>query len=121
RPAAAPARAGAGPSRTRLLRAGARGAAPAGTGRADGGAFPLATVRSAPMSVLVRWMNGESDNFMAELLLKQLGAVDNQQGTTARGVAVVRRTLAAVGVPVAGGPAGGGGGPSPAHTRHCRP
>ena len=97
-----PALAAARAFRDLLVRAGIRVARPAGTGRADGGAFPLATVRSVPMSVLVRWMNGESDNFMAELLLKQLGAVENQQGTTARGAAVVRRTLAAVDVPLAG-------------------
>ncbi len=99
---AEPALAGASAFRDLLLRAGIRVAGPAGTGRADGAAFPLGTVRSVPMSVLVRWMNRESDNFMAELLLKQLGAVENQQGTTARGTAVVRRTLAAVGVPLAG-------------------
>ena len=97
-----PALAGASAFRDQLRRAGIRVTGPAGTGRADGAAFPLATVRSVPMSVLVRWMNRESDNFMAELLLKQLGAVDNQQGTTARGTTVVRRTLAAVGVPLAG-------------------
>jgi D-alanyl-D-alanine carboxypeptidase/D-alanyl-D-alanine-endopeptidase (penicillin-binding protein 4) len=99
---AEPARAAASAFRDLLLRAGIRVGGPAGTGRADGAAFPLATVRSVPMSVLVRWMNRDSDNFMAEILLKQLGAVENQQGTTGRGTAVVRRTLAAVGVPLAG-------------------
>ncbi len=99
---AQPAFAAASAFRNLLVKAGIRVAGPAGIGRADGAAFPLATVRSVPMSVLVRWMNRDSDNFMAELLLKQLGAVENQQGTTARGTAVVRRTLAAVGVPLAG-------------------
>jgi serine-type D-Ala-D-Ala carboxypeptidase/endopeptidase (penicillin-binding protein 4) len=99
---AEPALAAASAFRDLLVKAGIRVAGAAGTGRADGAAFPLATVRSVPVAVLVRWMNGESDNFMAELLLKQLGAVENQQGTTARGTAVVRRTLAAVGVPLAG-------------------
>lgn len=99
---AAPALAAASAFRNLLVDAGIRVAGPPGAGRADGAAFPLATVRSVPMSALVRWMNRDSDNFMAELLLKQLGAVENQQGTTARGTAVVRRTLAAVGVPLAG-------------------
>jgi serine-type D-Ala-D-Ala carboxypeptidase/endopeptidase (penicillin-binding protein 4) len=99
---AEPAAAAASAFRNALKQAGIRVLGPSGTGRADGAAFPLATVRSMPMSVLVRWMNVDSDNFMAEILLKQLGAVENQQGTTARGVAVVRRTLAAVGVPLAG-------------------
>ena len=99
---AEPALAAAKTFRDLLVKAGIRVAGPAGTGRADGAAFPLATVRSAPMSVLVRWMDRDSDNFMAEILLKQLGATDNQQGTTFRGTAVVRRTLATAGVPLEG-------------------
>jgi D-alanyl-D-alanine carboxypeptidase/D-alanyl-D-alanine-endopeptidase (penicillin-binding protein 4) len=99
---AEPARIAASEFRGLLVRSGVRVAGPSGTGRADGAASPLATVRSMPMSVLVRWMNRDSDNFMAELLLKQLGAADSQQGTTARGTAVVRRTLAAANVPLDG-------------------
>jgi serine-type D-Ala-D-Ala carboxypeptidase/endopeptidase (penicillin-binding protein 4) len=74
----------------------------ASVGRADGAAFPLASVSSPPLAVLVRWMNRDSDNFMAELLLKQLGVVNRSQGTTGRGAAIVRTTLAAAGVPLAG-------------------
>lgn len=100
-------------SRTPALAAGAAfarvlrdaGVAVSGTvqlGVADDYAFPLAQVTSAPLWTILRFMDRESDNFTAELLLKQLGAVENQQGTTARGAAVVRRTLAAVDVPLAG-------------------
>ena len=39
-------------------------------------------------------MDVESDNFTAELVLKQLGAVVGRQGTTAAGAAVVRAVLA---------------------------
>jgi serine-type D-Ala-D-Ala carboxypeptidase/endopeptidase (penicillin-binding protein 4) len=74
----------------------------AGTGIVDEDAFPLASVNSPPLAVLVRWMNRESDNFMAELLLKQLGVVNRSQGTTARGAALVRATLEAAGVPLDG-------------------
>jgi PBP4 family serine-type D-alanyl-D-alanine carboxypeptidase len=74
----------------------------AGVGKADEAAFPLAAVSSPPLAVLVRWMNRDSDNFMAELLLKQLGVVNRRQGTTRRGTALVRTTLAAAGVPLAG-------------------
>jgi D-alanyl-D-alanine carboxypeptidase/D-alanyl-D-alanine-endopeptidase (penicillin-binding protein 4) len=74
----------------------------AGVGKADEAAFPLASVSSPPLTVLVRWMNRDSDNFMAELLLKQLGVVNRSQGTTGRGTALVRTTLAAAGVPLTG-------------------
>jgi D-alanyl-D-alanine carboxypeptidase/D-alanyl-D-alanine-endopeptidase (penicillin-binding protein 4) len=74
----------------------------AGTGTVDEGAFPLASVSSPPLAVLVRWMNRESDNFMAELLLKQLGVVNRSQGTTPRGAGLVRATLEAAGVPLDG-------------------
>jgi D-alanyl-D-alanine carboxypeptidase/D-alanyl-D-alanine-endopeptidase (penicillin-binding protein 4) len=47
-------------------------------------------------------MNHVSDNFTAELLLKQLGTAQADVGTSARGAAIVRSALAQVGVPVAG-------------------
>jgi serine-type D-Ala-D-Ala carboxypeptidase/endopeptidase (penicillin-binding protein 4) len=73
-----------------------------GTGVEHGDEVPLATVESAPLSEIVRYMDKESDNFTAELLLKQLGAIDSPVGTTAGGAAYVRRTLAKAGVPLAG-------------------
>ena len=45
------------------------------TGRADADAFPLAVSDSATLAAIVRFMDRESDNFTAELLLKELGAV----------------------------------------------
>jgi D-alanyl-D-alanine carboxypeptidase/D-alanyl-D-alanine-endopeptidase (penicillin-binding protein 4) len=47
-------------------------------------------------------MNRESDNFTAELLLKQLGAVDEGIGTSAAGAISVRRALRGASVPLAG-------------------
>jgi PBP4 family serine-type D-alanyl-D-alanine carboxypeptidase len=47
-------------------------------------------------------MDKESDNFTAELLLKQLGAVVLDRGTSAGGAAVVMQTLAEANVPLAG-------------------
>ena len=47
-------------------------------------------------------MDRESDNFIAEMLLKQLGAVGDGAGTTAAGAAVVRRRSRDGGVPLAG-------------------
>jgi PBP4 family serine-type D-alanyl-D-alanine carboxypeptidase len=58
---------------------------------------------SAKLSVIVQHMNRESDNFVAEMLLKELGAsTDGARGSTRAGAAVVRRVLADAGVPVAG-------------------
>jgi D-alanyl-D-alanine carboxypeptidase/D-alanyl-D-alanine-endopeptidase (penicillin-binding protein 4) len=74
----------------------------AATGRADADAFPLAASTSATLATIVRFMDRESDNFTAELLLKELGAVVGGKGTTAVGAAVVMRQLAAAKVPMAG-------------------
>jgi len=63
---------------------------------------PLASVSSPPLSVIVRFMDRESDNFTAEMLLKQLGAVSLDRGTSAAGAAVVTRVLTEAGVPMAG-------------------
>ena len=44
------------------------------TGRAPAEVFPLALDLSEPLSAIVRHMNRESDNFVSEMLLKELGA-----------------------------------------------
>jgi serine-type D-Ala-D-Ala carboxypeptidase/endopeptidase (penicillin-binding protein 4) len=64
--------------------------------------IPIARVDSPPLATIVRFMDRESDNFTAELLLKQLGAVELDRGTSAAGASVVMRTLAEAGVPTAG-------------------
>lgn len=63
------------------------------------GGFPLARDVSAPLADIVRRMNRESDNYTAELLLKQLGATVGKAGTTAAGANVVRDALAEAGIP----------------------
>jgi serine-type D-Ala-D-Ala carboxypeptidase/endopeptidase (penicillin-binding protein 4) len=65
-------------------------------------AEPLAAVDSPPLSSILRFMDRESDNFTAELLLKQLGATELDRGTSAAGAAVVTRELAAAAVPMTG-------------------
>jgi serine-type D-Ala-D-Ala carboxypeptidase/endopeptidase (penicillin-binding protein 4) len=74
----------------------------AGVGVQHGQEVPLATVESAPLSEIVRWMDRVSDNFTAELLLKQLGAIGGRTGTSAAGAAYARSLLAQAGVPLAG-------------------
>jgi D-alanyl-D-alanine carboxypeptidase/D-alanyl-D-alanine-endopeptidase (penicillin-binding protein 4) len=62
----------------------------------------LASVSSPPLWKLLRFMDRESDNYSAELLLKQIGAVSNEQGTSANGAALVTSALEQAGVPIDG-------------------
>jgi len=68
------------------------------TGRAPQATAPLAAVRSPTMDRLTRAINVPSDNFAAEVLLKDLGAAFGRRGSTKEGVAVVGRTMGALGV-----------------------
>jgi serine-type D-Ala-D-Ala carboxypeptidase/endopeptidase (penicillin-binding protein 4) len=69
-----------------------------GTGTAPADARELAAVESPKMADLIRLTNVPSDNFLAETLLKELGAQFGGAGTTAAGAAVVRDSVAALGV-----------------------
>jgi serine-type D-Ala-D-Ala carboxypeptidase/endopeptidase (penicillin-binding protein 4) len=69
-----------------------------GAGTTPANATDLASVESPPMRDLIRLTNVPSDNFMAEMLVKGLGAEFGGAGTTASGVAVVRATLVSFGV-----------------------
>ena len=71
-------------------------------GTAAAGAAPLAQVDSEPLADILTEMDHNSDNYVAELLLKGLGAEVGGGGTTAAGDAVVIRSLAAGGVPLTG-------------------
>ena len=66
--------------RAALVRAGVRVAGGAAHGVADDTAVPLAAVDSPPLGAIVRWMDRVSDNFEAEMLLKQLGAIQADRG-----------------------------------------
>ena len=73
-----------------------------GTGRAPADAFPLALDLSEPLAEIVRHMNRESDNFVAEMMLKELGASVGRRGSATRGAEVVRAELTAAGVSLTG-------------------
>ncbi|MHB8470348.1 MAG: D-alanyl-D-alanine carboxypeptidase/D-alanyl-D-alanine endopeptidase [Gaiellaceae bacterium] len=88
--------------RNALVAAGVTVARAAALGVADDQATPLAAVDSAPLASLIRFMDRASDNFTAEMLLKELGAVQAGQGTTAAGDGVVAGLLTEAGVPMAG-------------------
>jgi serine-type D-Ala-D-Ala carboxypeptidase/endopeptidase (penicillin-binding protein 4) len=74
----------------------------AAIGAASAQAAPLADVESAPLAALVRHMDVYSDNFYAEMLLKEVGAVQGGGGSAPAGLAVERRLLRAAGVPLEG-------------------
>ncbi len=97
-----PALAAAMSFRAALLRAHISVAGRALAGRADEAAMPLASIESAALTEILRFMDHESDNFTAEILLKQLGATLSFQGTTATGAAVVRQLLQEQDIPLAG-------------------
>jgi PBP4 family serine-type D-alanyl-D-alanine carboxypeptidase len=85
-----------------MLRAQGIDARDAVVGRARASATELASVHSHKLSLLLRLMNTDSDNFTAEMVLKAIGAERAGIGSTATGAAIVRRDLAAAGVPLEG-------------------
>ena len=90
--------------RAALKRTGIRVAGRAITGVADAEAegAPLATIESVPLQQVLRFMDHESDNFTAEMLLKQLGAGIGLQGTTAAGAQAVLQLLQEQQIPLSG-------------------
>ncbi len=85
-----------------LTKAGVQVEGRPGLGVAPASAVPLAEDRSKTLANLVRYMNHESDNFTAEMLLKQIGAVSGGRGSSAAGSRAVVAALAETGVPTAG-------------------
>ncbi|HEY2326408.1 MAG TPA: D-alanyl-D-alanine carboxypeptidase/D-alanyl-D-alanine-endopeptidase [Gaiellaceae bacterium] len=75
---------------------------PVGVGRAPADATILGTVFSRPLTAVLKTMNTHSNNFIAEEILKDLGAEAAGAGTTAAGVHVVLADLGAAGIPLTG-------------------
>ena len=67
---------------------------PVFAGRTPAGAQLLASVSSPSIATLISLANTPSDNYIAEMLLKDIGARLGGAGTTAAGAAVVRSELA---------------------------
>jgi D-alanyl-D-alanine carboxypeptidase/D-alanyl-D-alanine-endopeptidase (penicillin-binding protein 4) len=101
-PTAPPAVLAARALRAALQRHGVVVRRPVTTGVAPVEGRRLARTESAPLAELVQAMNTDSDNFVAEMLLKQLGAADGHSGSTARGAQAVIAELRAAGVPTTG-------------------
>ena len=71
-------------------------------------AATLAVSESAPLSVVVQRMLKASDNFAAELLLKELGRTLRAEGSSAAGVVASRQVLGPLGVPLGAAADGSG-------------
>ena len=99
--ALSPALAAAGQFRRRLRAHGIETGS-VGLGRAPADANIVAQIESKLLPTVIAEMDHDSDNFMAEELLKTIGAEVGAGGTTAAGAAIVRRDLAAVGIPLTG-------------------
>jgi D-alanyl-D-alanine carboxypeptidase/D-alanyl-D-alanine-endopeptidase (penicillin-binding protein 4) len=101
RPAADPALAAAALF-AKLLRARGIEVRDAITGRAHEHAERLVSDHSPRLATLLTVIDSDSDNFAAEMVLKAIGREVLGKGTSAAGAAVVRRELAAAGVPLGG-------------------
>jgi len=88
--------------REALRSAGVAVSGPVRMGRGGDWSEPLASVSSPTLATIVRFMDRESDNFTAEMLLKQLGLAEVGRGTSAAGASVVTQVLTEAGVPMAG-------------------
>jgi serine-type D-Ala-D-Ala carboxypeptidase/endopeptidase (penicillin-binding protein 4) len=73
-----------------------------GTADAPPDAETIAGTRSPSLASLVAFMDLHSDNFTAELLLKQLGLLQADRGSTAAGAQTVTRLLGADGISLVG-------------------
>jgi D-alanyl-D-alanine carboxypeptidase/D-alanyl-D-alanine-endopeptidase (penicillin-binding protein 4) len=88
--------------RAELVARGVRVAGPAGLGTAPDAVETIAVDHSAALQAVVRAMNTDSDNFTAEMVLKQLGTLDGGNGSTASGARLVMASMATAGIPTAG-------------------
>ena len=68
------------------------------TGTLAGPGHDLAAVSSTTLAATIKRINIPSDNFAAEMLLKNLGAAFGAAGTTTAGASLVQTTLAQLGV-----------------------
>jgi len=87
----------------------ALGAGQVSRGSAPSGARTLATVRSAPVGVLVEQMLRDSDNVIAEVLARQVAIAAHQPGSFSAAAAAISSTLGPAGVTVGSGMRDGSG------------
>jgi len=73
-----------------------------GARRAPASSVPIAFDLSERLANVVHHMNADSDNFVAEMILKQLGSTVVEPASSAAGAGVVRETLARAAIPLGG-------------------
>ena len=95
--------------RRALVAAGVGVAGPVREGVSPSAALQVGRVASPPLRRILTEIDTWSDNFAAETLVKLLGAHELGRGSTAAGLLVVRRTLAADGIQLEGRLADGSG------------
>jgi D-alanyl-D-alanine carboxypeptidase/D-alanyl-D-alanine-endopeptidase (penicillin-binding protein 4) len=95
--------------RAALLRAGVRVDGPDAGGAAPAGSAVVATLASPPIGDLVGEMLNQSDNLIAEVLVKEVGHRLAGAGSTAAGLAAITGAVRRLGVPLAGVAADGSG------------
>ena len=88
--------------RDALVRLGVAVAGRPGLGVVPRDAASLASDVSVPLADIVRVMNHESDNFYAEMLLKEIAAAAGKVGSSTMGGRLVVATMAEAGIPVQG-------------------
>jgi serine-type D-Ala-D-Ala carboxypeptidase/endopeptidase (penicillin-binding protein 4) len=85
-----------------LLRSTGIAAGPVAVGPAAPDSTVLGVVESQPLVDIVKAMDTSSDNFTAEMLVKEIGAEVDGDGSTAAGLRIVLRDLGEAGVPLQG-------------------
>jgi serine-type D-Ala-D-Ala carboxypeptidase/endopeptidase (penicillin-binding protein 4) len=93
---------------------------PTAGSKAPGDAVVIATVRSAPLGDVVAAMLRASDNYVAEMLVKELDRNFGGPGLTAGGTVRVVEELARLGVPVEGTHLNDGSGLDTGNRATCR-
>lgn len=89
-------------------------------GRAPEGTVSIATLDSPPIDALVGELIADSDNTTAELLVKELGLVEQGQGTTRAGLEAIARELDELGLPTTGLDLRDGSGLDPQNRLTCQ-
>jgi D-alanyl-D-alanine carboxypeptidase/D-alanyl-D-alanine-endopeptidase (penicillin-binding protein 4) len=95
---ASPARFAAQAFEKALEREGVKISGSARSGLTPTGMTPLSEWASPPVKAIVRLMNQPSDNYMAEVLIKGLGAQFGDGGTTTAGGTVIREAVRPFGI-----------------------
>lgn len=93
---------------------------PAGGGNAPPDGVVIASVKSAPLGQIVAAMLRASDNYVAEMLVKELDRQSGGPGLTAGGTARVIHELAALGIPMDGVHMNDGSGLDTGNRSTCR-